>query len=338
MYSRNVFFETKAGVNELERHLGRDNAIMTLSGAASYWRGQEYFKLGKVSSLDFKDGSLVAWINGSSDEHYKAEMRLEGRELTYSCSCPFGKERRFCKHLVAAALAFLACAKIPERETSHSSGVKSKIEFAKAVARLPHEELAERFVRLAENQWHLRFEIALQDAKRRSSSFLMVKTLRAAFRDAVLRESFFEEEVEGESAELFLAVLKSLLDEGFYTEVVAASSFSLNQVKAIYDDYETCSFPPETFRSILHILLDAAEKAPSPDEQFTRRLVCWALADTHDIFSKILFERIPDFGLKVRHEVKRRSAQKPKNIKPGSKRVKARKRRKKPTFEGHGLI
>jgi len=82
--------------------------ILELAGDVYFKRGQEYFADGCVEDFRQKGDSLGATVLGSA--LYSVRLwQIRGR-INYSCDCPVGSDGEFCKHLVAASLAWLAAA------------------------------------------------------------------------------------------------------------------------------------------------------------------------------------------------------------------------------------
>jgi hypothetical protein len=79
--------------------MGRIRALCTVG---SFNRGMQYFKEGRVRELRLSGGVVSALVQGT--RAYKVEINVDhGFEST--CSCPYDLER-YCKHIVAALLAF----------------------------------------------------------------------------------------------------------------------------------------------------------------------------------------------------------------------------------------
>jgi uncharacterized Zn finger protein len=79
--------------------------IERLAGSTSFERGRRYFKEQRVTSLQRRRGGLFAQVRGS--EMYAVKLWVHLGSLAYSCSCPQGRDKSFCKHAVATALAWL---------------------------------------------------------------------------------------------------------------------------------------------------------------------------------------------------------------------------------------
>jgi uncharacterized Zn finger protein len=80
--------------------------IRQLAGSASFERGQRYFEERRVVALARREGTLTANVRGA--DTYRVQIWVHHDALAYSCSCPQGQDKAFCKHAVATALAWLA--------------------------------------------------------------------------------------------------------------------------------------------------------------------------------------------------------------------------------------
>jgi len=82
-----------------------DAVLRRLAGAQYYQRGLDYFSHGHVESLEESSGGVRALVRGNRD--YTISLTADDGVLDYSCDCPVGSDGAFCKHCVAAALAWL---------------------------------------------------------------------------------------------------------------------------------------------------------------------------------------------------------------------------------------
>ena len=90
--------------NTLSRAIN-DAVVRRLADAQSYPRGLDYFSHGHVESLVDGDDGVRAVVRGNQD--YTVTLAADDGVLDYSCDCPVGSDGAFCKHCVAAALAWL---------------------------------------------------------------------------------------------------------------------------------------------------------------------------------------------------------------------------------------
>lgn len=94
-------------------------ALEDYAGSKVFQRGEAYFSGGAVSRLRATDGKIAAKVAGT--ETYRVELRDDGGELAYDCTCPHAADGYFCKHCVAVGLAWLS-----ERTPARKSGSGSK--------------------------------------------------------------------------------------------------------------------------------------------------------------------------------------------------------------------
>ncbi|MDP3844741.1 MAG: SWIM zinc finger family protein [Oxalobacteraceae bacterium] len=81
-------------------------SLEDLADAAAFIRGRQYFASGAVSQLQADAAKLSAHVAGT--HNYRVTLRDEDGMLGYDCTCPRAAEGYFCKHCVAAGLAWLA--------------------------------------------------------------------------------------------------------------------------------------------------------------------------------------------------------------------------------------
>lgn len=81
-----------------------DKQILKLAGDAAYRRGLAYFSEGRVRLLRSTEATFTAEVEGS--ETYRLELKCAGEGYEFNCECPAADDGSFCKHLVAASLAW----------------------------------------------------------------------------------------------------------------------------------------------------------------------------------------------------------------------------------------
>ena len=93
--------------SEVERRLRAVIDRKTLrraSDARSFARGEEYCAAGRVIGVAESDGVVAAQVRGTAT--YDVRLWAEGAAIGFSCTCPLGRDGLFCKHCVAAGLAW----------------------------------------------------------------------------------------------------------------------------------------------------------------------------------------------------------------------------------------
>lgn len=83
-----------------------DSLLQTEAGERAFARGAAYFESGAVTDLVVSDETINARVVGGDE--YAVQLWNDGGELGYSCTCPVGDDGSFCKHGVAAGLAWIA--------------------------------------------------------------------------------------------------------------------------------------------------------------------------------------------------------------------------------------
>lgn len=106
--------ETSGRKADLHAKLVTEAALEKLAGKRSYARGIAYFRQGAVHDLMRAGDMLKARVMGSDEYHIA--LGAAGRKLEWSCTCPLGEGGEFCKHVVAAGLAWIDGGRSPEDE------------------------------------------------------------------------------------------------------------------------------------------------------------------------------------------------------------------------------
>ena len=88
--------------------LHRDT-IAVIVGSRTFERGEKCFAQGRVMAVEAARGELRGAVKPQESGRAMYAVRIWVRDdgLAYECTCPIGKERQFCKHAVAIALAHL---------------------------------------------------------------------------------------------------------------------------------------------------------------------------------------------------------------------------------------
>jgi superfamily II DNA or RNA helicase len=82
-------------------------ALQRLAGATSFGRGERYASDGAVlATAEDDDGALIGEVRGAGI--YRVRLWVQDARLAFSCTCPVGAARSFCKHCVAVGLIWLA--------------------------------------------------------------------------------------------------------------------------------------------------------------------------------------------------------------------------------------
>src|SRR5260370_25461587 len=165
-----------------------DAVIRRLADAQSYQRGLDYYSHGHVESLEDGGGSVHAVVRGNQD--YTVTLAADDGVLDYACDCPVGSDGAFCKHCVAAALAWLNRAAAPAR--SSGRGKAKEVRLADAGKILQGEDkdtLVRMVLDWAKDDDRLHERLILY-AARRSGPDTGAAAVRRAFEKAVRVRDF----------------------------------------------------------------------------------------------------------------------------------------------------
>jgi uncharacterized Zn finger protein len=81
------------------------SSVRKLADPRSFERGEKYFAAGRVRRVAVDGTTVSATVDGT--HAYRVRLEVTRGGLRGKCSCPYGAEVAFCKHCVAAALAWL---------------------------------------------------------------------------------------------------------------------------------------------------------------------------------------------------------------------------------------
>ncbi|MCL6544080.1 MAG: hypothetical protein K6T61_02550 [Bryobacteraceae bacterium] len=156
--------------------------VKRLAGEGAYARGLDYYRNGRVDSVEESGEELRAGVIGNRD--YTVVLSSDEGVLDYSCVCPQGSEGVFCKHGMAAALAWL---RRPADAKSKPGRAAKKITLADAANLLREEDkntLVSMILEWAREDGRLEERLLIYAARRTGPDAAAAAILRA-FRQAV---------------------------------------------------------------------------------------------------------------------------------------------------------
>ena len=99
-------------------------SLRRIADDLSFHRGQQYNADGRVLSLSGDASAIRATVRGTRE--YDVSLAVEGGHLEYACTCPRAADGAFCKHCVAAALAWSARAQRTPDGTDAGAAPRSR--------------------------------------------------------------------------------------------------------------------------------------------------------------------------------------------------------------------
>lgn len=155
--------------------------LKSLTTDRFFARGEAYFSEGRVSNLAEHHGMLTATVEGQRE--YRVSLRSDSSEVEYSCDCPVGVDGDFCKHLVAATLAWISPDADATGKTSKRKRRETTEEKLKAFLELQDKAtLVEMLSNEAAENRSLRERLLLRAARINSGGVDL-----AAYRNAISR-------------------------------------------------------------------------------------------------------------------------------------------------------
>jgi hypothetical protein len=247
-------------------------SLEKLAGHRSFARGAAYFENGAVLDLVQTRDSIKARVLGG--EEYRVALRPAGRALDWSCACPLGEEGAFCKHVVAAGLAWLERRSAGEAAGDAPNG--DELENVRSYLGSQSKEAAvELLLEQAANDPELR--AGLQAAALRHDPPLDLKALKETVRRALAVPGGF---VDRPGMRAFLAradsaaqLLRDLLAKGRAADAVSLAGYAMRRGIAAYQKCDDSAGRfGDTLRRIVALHLEACGSAKPEGEALGAQL------------------------------------------------------------------
>lgn len=256
------------------RKLITETSLANLAGERSFARGAGYFQGGAVIDLVQTRGAIKARVVGNDE--YRAELHSERGRLAFSCTCPKGREGEFCKHVVAAGLAWLARGE----DGDDLADVRAWLEAGS------RESLVELLVEQAAHDPRLRSRLQAQAMRRRPPSNL------EALKDTVRRSLATGGFVDYHDMPAFVErangvedLLRGLLENQRAAEAAALADHALRLGIAAYEatDDSDGGFG-EALQRIAALHLEASRAANTAPEALAESLFDLMMMDECGLF------------------------------------------------------
>lgn len=164
--------------------------VQHLAGPLYYARGDAYFEQGRVLWLDEDENGVIGRVRGTHD--YTVRLWEEEGEILHDCDCPVGQDGDFCKHCVAASLAWLAEAGIKSAPPDEAAPSRNEFDDIRAyLASLEPAALIDLVINACHRDDRLR-ENLLLTARGRGNVRAAVKAWKAALRRATATRGFVD--------------------------------------------------------------------------------------------------------------------------------------------------
>jgi uncharacterized Zn finger protein len=253
-----------------------------LADEGSLARGLVYALDGRVDQLEIADGSLAAVVRGSHP--YRVSLSGSRSAPRWSCDCPVGVERMFCKHCVAVALVATA------EDSEPPARVPAEIDAVRAyLMSLDQARLVDLVVEQTGRDDAFRERLAVRAAAAAGAT-IDVRERRQRLKRAFGTGRFVDYRHAPDWAfgvNEALDELEELLDAGFAIEVVELVEYAhIRAEQAIQhiDDSDGCITAISTRLGDVHVR--ACTDARMDPVALARRLVKLELAGELDTFHR----------------------------------------------------
>jgi len=263
-----------------------DAVIRRLAGAQSYQRGLDYFSHGHVDSLEERGDRVHAIVRGSQD--YTVTLTADEGVLEYSCDCPIGSDGAFCKHCVAAALAWLNRAKGATKPSRRGRAKEVTLADAEKVLMTEDQEtLVRMMVDWAKDDDRLHDRLILY-AARRAGPNTGAAAVQRAFEKAVRVRDFVPyREATGWARDVDDAIdlIERLLNDGQAAAVIELCESALQSLLAAIQSVDDSDGHFGMLRDRLQDIHNRACEEAHPDPvELAKRLFHWELHSDFDVF------------------------------------------------------
>lgn len=132
-----------------------EGAVLELSGPRSFARGVAYHHDGRVELGAVSADRVDAVVRGALP--YEVHLWVAEGELGWSCSCPVGDDRKFCKHCVAVALCLgNPGTDGPKQPRRAQKANRDEVDLRSYLQTLGDDALVELVLGQAADDWRLR--------------------------------------------------------------------------------------------------------------------------------------------------------------------------------------
>lgn len=260
--------------------------LKRLCNARSFARGEAYFNEGRVRNLAEHDGVLTAVVSGQQD--YRVKLQWDDSEVEYSCNCPVGLDGKFCKHLVAAGLAWINPDMKPARTTGGTKTRETTQDKIQDFLKLQDKSTLIQMLadEAAENR-SLRERLLLK-AARLNSTGVDLAAYRKAIASATRTNGFVDYYAAPDYARRVQQVIDSiaaLLDDGHAVAVIQLTEYMLAKLEnAIGHMDDSDGYMGDILPELYDLHHRACLQAKPAPVTLARRLFEWEIKSDWEIF------------------------------------------------------
>jgi len=259
--------------------------VRALAGDLWFARGEAYFQEDRVKELIEHNGKRSAIVSGTRD--YRVRLWTDETGLFYSCTCPLGDDLQFCKHCVAAALAWIHTSK-DEENLQLSTQESPHNDLRSFLERQDKNDLIAIVLHEATNNRSLRERLQLEAARKQPSG-VDIRVFRKSIANATRTGGFVDYYAAPRFARRIHQVIDSiaaLFDDGHARAVVELTEYALARLeKAIGEMDDSDGHMGEILSALSELHHCACKQAGEDPKTLAKRLFDWEMKSDWDIFS-----------------------------------------------------
>jgi uncharacterized Zn finger protein len=254
------------------------NELLALAGERYFERGEGYHLNGLVRALTEREGTLTARVLGTYE--YRVKLRADGGELRYSCTCPLGVDGIFCKHCVAAGLAWIEGSSDRQGRTGEPALTMDNVRAY--LERQDRDALARIILEHAEDDDRLRERLLMLAACEGPDLTTFRRIIEDVFDPGGPPDPYpvWEDMQRVESVAESIA---GLLEKGFAAEVIELAEHALGVAERAVDYYPG-GYMSGVMRDLEELHHAACERARPDPEVLAARLFEWESRGPYDTF------------------------------------------------------
>lgn len=258
--------------------------LCRMAGEVTFERGAAYAREGRVKDFALTDGMLTAHVAGT--ETYQVRLWKHGSGVEFDCTCPVGDALRFCKHGVAAGLAWLASRGEGEAPAVRTPREQPADRIRTYLAGLDESALRDLLQAEAERDERLRERLLVREAAQTGDP-AAVERLRQAIDRAADAEGFADDrEAPAYAFSLDRAVdAIAELVEANPAAAIPLAEHAIRRVERVISQGEDSDEGlSEVLQRLQELHLDACLAARPDPVPLARRLFKAELASQYDSF------------------------------------------------------
>jgi uncharacterized Zn finger protein len=259
--------------------------VRALAGDLWFARGEAYFQEDRVKELIEHNGKRSAIVSGTRD--YRVRLWMDETSLFYSCTCPLGDDEQFCKHCVAAALAWIHTSK-DENSLQSSTQSFPQDDLRSFLEPQEKDNLIAMVLDEAANNRSMRERLQLEAASKQPSG-VDVRVFRKSIANATRTGGYVDYYAAPRFARRIHQVIDSisaLFDDGHAKAVVELTEYALSRLeKAIGEMDDSDGHMGEILPALHELHHRACKQAGEDPKTLAKRLFDWEMKSDWDIFS-----------------------------------------------------